>query len=305
MDDFISYLRIQLELIQTWNKCPIHRSHDIEYVHRNMVFCDECRWTKTDLFQNSYEDEKRLGKLVKNLDNVRKGLIQSVLIQSLIQSESRLFHGISNEFTRTDFGLNSKRKQVRRRDEVWKKGRQLYKDKLNRISIIIERFSARPCPMTESDSKDLSNLQRIKLQFAEVLDLFYQIWKMIDLIKTKLLRKTSDPLQKQKLESQQLIFKVFLQYHFDVIGHRLIYYNVKYEPNSLEITFDGKYVPLVGENEDEDHALESEDQEVAVFPICFPSEVVNDSIDSVADESDFAKVKNIGSVEHILMIHMI
>ena len=157
--------------------------------------------------------------------------------------------------------------------------------------------------MTESDSKDLSNLQRIKLQFAEVLDLFYQIWKMMDLIKTRLLKKTSDPPQKQKLESQQLIFKVFLQYHFDVIGHRLIYYNVKYEANSLEITFDG--VPLPCENEDENHGLESQDQEVAVFPIYFPSEVANDSIDSVDDESDFAKVKNIGSVEHIHMTHII
>ena len=81
MNDFISYLKIQLELIQTWNKCPIHRSRDIEYVHRNMLFCDECRWTKTALFQNSYEDEKRLGKLVKDLDNVRKGLIHSLLLR--------------------------------------------------------------------------------------------------------------------------------------------------------------------------------------------------------------------------------
>ena len=72
MNDFISYLKIQLDLIQTWNKCPIHRSRDIEYVHRNMLFCDECRWTKTALFQNSHEDEKRLGKLVKDLDNVRE-----------------------------------------------------------------------------------------------------------------------------------------------------------------------------------------------------------------------------------------
>ena len=159
--------------------------------------------------------------------------------------------------------------------------------------------------MTECDSKDLSNLQRIKLQFAEVLDLFYQIRKMMDLIKTKLQRKTSDTLQKQKLESQQLIFKVFLQYHFDVIGHRLIYYNVKYEENSVEITFDGKYVPVTGENGAENKALESPDDEVAVFPIYFPSEVVNDSIDSIADESDFSKVKNIGSAEHIHMTHLI
>ena len=158
--------------------------------------------------------------------------------------------------------------------------------------------------MTESDSKDLSNLQLIKLQFAEVLDLFYQIWKMMDLIKTKLLKKVSEPLQKQKLESQQLIFKVFLQYHFDVIGHRLIYYNVKYEENSIKITFDGKYVPLSVENEAGNQAVETA-EEVAVFPICFPSEVVNDSIDSVSDESEFTKVKNIGTVEHVDMIHNI
>ena len=157
--------------------------------------------------------------------------------------------------------------------------------------------------MTESDSKDLSNLQLIKLQFAEVLDLFYQIWKMMDLIKTKLLKKSSEP-QKQKLESQQLIFKVFLQYHFDVIGHRLIYYNVKYEENSIEITFDGKYVPLSVENEAGNQAVETS-EEVAVFPIFFPSEVVNDSIDSVSDESEFTKVKNIGTVEYIHMIHNI
>ena len=157
--------------------------------------------------------------------------------------------------------------------------------------------------MTESDSKDLSNLQLIKLQFAEVLDLFYQIWKMMDLIKTKLLKKVAEP-QKQKLESQQLIFKVFLQYHFDVIGHRLIYYNVKYEENSLKITFDGKYVPLSVENEAGNQAVELS-EEVAVFPIFFPSEVVNDSIDSVSDESEFSEVKNIGTVEHIDMNHII
>ena len=161
--------------------------------------------------------------------------------------------------------------------------------------------------MTESDSKDLSNLQLIKLQFAEVLDLFYQIWKMMDLIKTKLLKKISEPLQKQKLESQQLIFKVFLQYHFDVIGHRLIYYNVKYEENSLEITFDGKYVPLSVENQAGNQAVQSVEssEEVAVFPIFFPSEVVNDSIGSVDDESEFTKVKNIGTVKYIDMIHNI
>ena len=158
--------------------------------------------------------------------------------------------------------------------------------------------------MTESDSKDLSNLQLIKLQFAEVLDLFYQIWKMMDLIKTKLLKKVSEPFQKQKLESQQLIFKVFLQYHFDVIGHRLIYYNVKYEKNSIEITFDGKYVPLSVENEAGNQAVESS-EEVVVFPIFFPSEVVNDSIDSVSDESEFTKVKNIGTVKHVDMFNII
>ena len=73
MDDFISYLKIQLELIHTWDKCPKHRSHDIKYVHRNMLFCDECQWTKTALFKNSYEEEKRLGNLVFGLDNIRKG----------------------------------------------------------------------------------------------------------------------------------------------------------------------------------------------------------------------------------------
>ena len=73
MNDFISYLKIQLELINTWDKCPIHRSNDIKYVHRNMLFCDECQWIKTALFQNSYEEEKRLENQVYGLDTVRKG----------------------------------------------------------------------------------------------------------------------------------------------------------------------------------------------------------------------------------------
>ena len=167
--------------------------------------------------------------------------------------------------------------------------------------------------MTECDSKDLSNLQRIKLQFAEVLDLFYQIRKMMDLIKTKLQRKTSDTLQKQKLESQQLIFKVFLQYHFDVIGHKLIYYNIKYAENSLEITFDGKYVPLTQENPVknlQEKALELETEEAVVFPGYFlpdESKSDKDSVDSgpecgadPTEKSEFSKIRTIGRVEYVL-----
>ena len=113
-------------------------------------------------------------------------------------------------------------------------------------------------------------------------------------------------MQQQKLESRQLIFKVFLQYHFDIIGHKLIYYNIKYEENSLEITVDGKYVPLSTEKpaEKREKDLESESMECIVFPVYFlPDErrLDQDSIDDFnarcAEETEFSKIRNIGGVE--------
>ena len=113
-------------------------------------------------------------------------------------------------------------------------------------------------------------------------------------------------MQQQKLESRQLIFKVFLQYHFDIIGHKLIYYNIKYEENSLEITFDGKYVPFSTEKpaENREKDKKSEITETVVFPLYFlPDEkkLDKDSIEDFKDESaedtEFSKIRNIGRVE--------
>ena len=169
--------------------------------------------------------------------------------------------------------------------------------------------------MTDRESEDLSNLETIKLQFEEVLELFNQLWKTMDAIKIKLQRKKSNlqPAQKQKLELQQLIFKVFLQYHFDVIGHKLIYYNIKYAENSLEITFDGKYVPVTQENPVknlQEKALESETEEAVVFPVYFlpdESKSDKDSVDSgpecgadPPEKSEFSKIRTIGRVEYVL-----
>ena len=115
-------------------------------------------------------------------------------------------------------------------------------------------------------------------------------------------RKQSDPVQQQKLESRQLIFKVFLQYHFDIIGHKLIYYNIKYEDNSLEITFDGKYVPLSTEKPAEKHEKDKESQitEAVVFPVYFlPDErkLDEDSLEDFKEDTEFLKIRNIGRVE--------
>ena len=114
-------------------------------------------------------------------------------------------------------------------------------------------------------------------------------------------------MQQQKLESRQLIFKVFLQYHFDVIGHKLIYYNVKYEENSLEITFDGKNVPLSTEKpaEKREKDPESEITEAVVFPVYFlPDEkkLEEDSLENIkadsAEDTEFSKIRNIARVEY-------
>ena len=113
-------------------------------------------------------------------------------------------------------------------------------------------------------------------------------------------------MQQQKLESRQLIFKVFLEYHFDIIGHKLIYYNIKYEGNSLEITFDGKNVPLPTEkpakNRQKDQ--ESEIMEAVVFPVYFQPDEIKLNEDSINDfetgcskETEFSKIRNIGRVE--------
>ena len=113
-------------------------------------------------------------------------------------------------------------------------------------------------------------------------------------------------MQQQKLESRQLIFKVFLEYHFDIIGHKLIYYNIKYEDNSLEITFDGKYVPLSTEKpaEKREKDQKSEITEAVVFPVYFlpdAKKIHKDSMEDFKDESgedtEFSKIRNIGRVE--------
>ena len=86
------------------------------------------------------------------------------------------------------FFLNPSSKQINRRRPLYKNSCQLYKDKLNRIAIIIQQFSGRPRPVTESESEDLENLETIQSQFKDVLDLFNQIWKRMDFIKQKLQR---------------------------------------------------------------------------------------------------------------------
>ena len=114
------------------------------------------------------------------------------------------------------------------------------------------------------------------------------------------------PEQQQKLESRQLIFKVFFQYHFDIIGHMLIYYNIQYEENSLEITVDGKYVPLSTEKPAEKREKDKESQftEAVVFPVYFlPDEKKfdEDSLEDFkagcAEDNEFLKIRNIGRVE--------